>query len=104
MRELYRLMKETRASVLPRATAPAIILHSILDDLASVKNALFVQDHIASGDVQTVLLHNSYHKIPIDNERERAAGEIIRFFRERSEYNPGLSSSEPRAETRAAPR
>ncbi len=84
MRELYRLMNVTRNIILPRVTAPALILHSLEDDLASVENALFVRDNIGSGDVRTVLFADSYHMIPIDNEREKAAGAIARFFTEHS--------------------
>ncbi len=95
MRELYRLMTITRGEILPRANAPTIILHSVEDDLASVENALYVQDHIASKDVRTVLFDDSYHMIPIDNEREKAAGEIIRFFRKRSESSAGKRNHGP---------
>lgn len=88
MRELYRLMSITKRSVLSRTAAPALILHSIEDDLASVENALYVQDHIASEDVRMVLLDDCYHMIPIDNQRERAAREIAAFFQERAARVP----------------
>ncbi len=94
MRELYRLMDTTRKRVLSRATAPTLILHSLDDDLASVENALYVRDHIASRDVRTVLFDDSYHMIPIDNERAKAAHEIARFFCERSAAKTGLRHPE----------
>ncbi len=89
MRELYRLMNITKKKIISKAAAPALIVHSREDDLASAENALYVQDHIGSSDVRTVLLDDSYHMVPIDNQREKAAGEIVGFFRERCAGKPG---------------
>ncbi len=82
MRELYRLINVMKKKVISKVTTPTLIVHSKEDDLATAKNALFVQKHVRSDDVRVVLLDNCYHMIPIDNEREKAANEIIRFFRE----------------------
>jgi carboxylesterase len=30
--------------------------------------------------IETVLLHNSYHMITVDNDREQVATDTIRFF------------------------
>ncbi len=81
MRELYRLICVMKEKVIAEVTAPTLIVHSKEDDLASAKNALYVQKHIKSKDVRMLLLDDCYHMIPIDNQRSVAADEIIRFFK-----------------------
>src|SRR5574337_201282 len=44
MRELYRLINVVKKNIIPRAKTPTLIVHSREDDLASAKNALYVQD------------------------------------------------------------
>jgi carboxylesterase len=63
-----------------RITAPAIIIHAEEDEVASPRSARFIAQHIGSKVVETVMLHNSYHMITVDNEREQVAAETIRFF------------------------
>ena len=65
---------------LPRVTAPAILIHAVEDDVSSPRSARFVAEHIGSTRVESVLLHNSYHMITIDNDREQVATDTIRFF------------------------
>lgn len=84
MRELYRLIGFTKRKVLERVATPALIVHSREDDLASAENAVFVQEHIRSGDVRMLLLDDSYHMVPIDNQRDIAAGAIVDFFKTRA--------------------
>ncbi len=84
MRELYRLIGVMKKKVIARVTAPTLIVHSKEDDLASAKNALYVQKHIKSKDVHMLLLDDCYHMVPIDNQRSVAADEIIHFFKDRA--------------------
>lgn len=65
---------------LPRVTAPAIIIHALDDDVASPRNARYVAAHLGSSNIESVMLHNSYHMITVDNDRELVASETIRFF------------------------
>lgn len=81
MYELLKLIRNVKR-VISRITTPTLILHSIEDDVASVKNAHYIEKHIGSKNVRKVLLNDSYHMIPIDNQRELAAEETIRFFKE----------------------
>jgi carboxylesterase len=69
---------------LPTVTAPALVVHAREDDVASVKSARFVVENIGSDDVDFVLLHDSYHIVTLDNEKDLVASETIRFFRERT--------------------
>ncbi len=84
MRELYRLIVVMKRQVIARVTAPALIVHSREDDLASAKNALYVQRHIKSKDVRMMLLDDCYHMVPIDNQRSMAAAGVVDFFKGRA--------------------
>jgi carboxylesterase len=79
IQEAERMIKSVKQSM-PRVTAPAIIIHAQEDDVASPRNARYVAEHIGSTRVACVMLHNSYHMITIDNDREQVASETIRFF------------------------
>jgi len=68
--------------------APALVVHAIDDDTASVKSADFVVDHIGSRDVRKVILNDSYHIVTMDNERELVARETRDFFREQIGSEP----------------
>lgn len=83
MHEMFKLIRITKG-VIPKVKAPALILHSLDDDVASVKNAHYVEKHIGSQRVRKVLLNDTYHMIPLDNQKERAAEEMIEFFKENS--------------------
>lgn len=79
IQEAERMIKSVKAS-LHKITAPAIIIHAEEDDVASPRNARYVAEHIGSKKIESVMLHNSYHMITVDNDRERVASETIRFF------------------------
>lgn len=81
MCEYLKLVKIVK-KILPEITTPTLIIHSIEDDMASIKNVDYIEKYIGAKTVRKVLLHNSYHMIPMDNDRELATEEIIRFFRE----------------------
>jgi carboxylesterase len=80
MYELYKLIGAVK-KILPAVKTPSLILHSCEDDLAGIKNALYVQKHIGSDIVRLTLLDNCYHMLPIDNQRDVVAGETADFFR-----------------------
>jgi len=79
IQEAERLIASVKKS-LPRVTAPAIIIHAEEDDIASPRNARYIAANIGSGTVESIMLHNSYHMITVDNDREQVAGDTIRFF------------------------
>jgi len=78
-KKLIRQVKKT----MPTVTAPALVVHAIEDDVASVRSAEFVLDNIGSDDVDFVLLRDSYHMVTLDNEKDRVAAETACFFRDR---------------------
>lgn len=77
--EAELLIKSVKKS-LRRVTAPALIIHAVEDDVSTPRSARFVARNIASRNVETLWLHDSYHMLTIDNERERVAAATIRFF------------------------
>jgi carboxylesterase len=79
IQEAERMIKSVKAS-LHKITAPAIIIHAEEDDVASPRNARYVAAHLGSERIESVMLHNSYHMITVDNDRELVASETIRFF------------------------
>lgn len=79
IQEAERMIKSVKTT-LHKVTAPAIIIHAQEDDVASLRNARYVAEHIGSKQIESIVLHNSYHMITVDNDRERVASETIRFF------------------------
>ncbi len=79
IQEAERMISSVKKSM-HRITAPAIIIHAEEDEIASPRNVRFVSEHIGSKVVKIVMLHNSYHMITVDNDREQVACETIDFF------------------------
>lgn len=77
--EAELLIKSVK-SRLRQVKAPALVIHAMEDDVSSTRSADFVSDHIGSDKLVKIVLHDSYHMITLDNERERVADEAIRFF------------------------
>ena len=83
---------------LGKVRQPALIVHPREDDMASLKNAHYLQAHLG-GLVDTLVLDDSYHMVTLDQQRhivaERAAsfvnGRRARFVarREMRERRPG---------------
>jgi carboxylesterase len=74
------LLIKTVKRNLHKVTTPALIIHAVEDDVSTPRSADFVATHIGSDKVHKILLHNSYHMITLDNERELVADETIKFF------------------------
>ena len=79
IQEAERMIASVKQSM-HRITAPTIIIHAEEDEIASPRNVRFVSEHIGSKEVKVVMLHNSYHMITVDNDREQVARETIDFF------------------------
>lgn len=77
--EAELLIKSVKKS-LRRVTAPALIIHAVEDDISTPRSSRFVAANIGSRIVESILLHDSYHMLTIDNEREQVAADTIRFF------------------------
>jgi carboxylesterase len=80
MYEQLKLVKVVRKEM-NKITSPTQIIHSIEDDVASLRNVDYIEKHISSKHIDKVLLDNCYHMIPFDNQRELAADQMIGFFK-----------------------
>ena len=60
--------------------APILVIHAQEDDMTSPKNARYIYDNIGSARKFLVLLDNSYHMITIDQDKDRVAEEVVKFF------------------------
>jgi carboxylesterase len=82
MDQNFRLINKVKQH-LPQIKTPLLLLHAREDDTASIKNAEYVEKHVASTSIRKVVLENSYHMITIDNDRALVAQENIVFFSEK---------------------
>jgi len=78
--ELRRLVRVVIGE-LPRIATPILILHPAQDDVASPRNAEFIARHLA-GPVEKVFLHDCYHMITVDRERDRVVALSAQHFRQ----------------------
>jgi carboxylesterase len=81
-RSLHELLKLIRAvkGRLAAIDRPSLILQAREDDVSSPRNARYLRQHLR-GPVELHLLHDSYHMITVDRERERVAELSIDFMR-----------------------
>jgi carboxylesterase len=65
---------------LPGIAAPALVVMGARDHTVTVRGARRLARRIGSGPAELVLLRRSWHLVGIDVERERCAGEAVRFL------------------------
>jgi carboxylesterase len=63
---------------LGKVTQPALIVHPRDDDMASLKNAQYLQTHLG-GLVDTLVLDDSYHMVTLDQQRHVVAERTATF-------------------------
>lgn len=90
LNEFLQLSRNVR-SQLHLIHAPCLLLHAADDDLSHRRNAELVRDGV-SGPVELVLLHNSYHMITIDNDRQELFDRSIAFA---NRYDKACGHSAP---------
>jgi len=79
--QAHKLIRHVKR-VIPIVSVPTLVMHAREDDVASLKSAEFVLEHIGSSEVRFTLLHDSYHMVTMDNEKRAVAEQTIQFFRE----------------------
>ncbi len=65
---------------LGKVRQPALIVHPRDDDMASLKNAQYLQANLG-GLVDTLILDDSYHIVTLDQQRHIVAERTLRFVR-----------------------
>jgi carboxylesterase len=58
---------------------PTLVVHSLEDDMASVKNAHFVTDRISSERIETFFVDDSYHVLTLDKRKDDIAKRVAAF-------------------------
>ena len=77
--QAHRLIKQVKKN-LHQVSCPTLIMHAEEDDVATPKSADLVDARISSAIKKKIILHDSYHIITLDNEKERVASETVQFF------------------------
>jgi carboxylesterase len=80
IREIYGLMAITR-DLLPRVTAPALVLVSPEDHVVPAANSDVIMQSIKSAKRELLLLQNSYHVATIDYDKDLINESVRRFFK-----------------------
>ncbi|MBS1189256.1 MAG: alpha/beta hydrolase [Rhodocyclaceae bacterium] len=73
-----RLVRAAKAC-LRRVHRPTLVVHSVEDDMASIKNAHFVTQRIGSQQVETYFVDDSYHVLTLDKRRDEIADRVAAF-------------------------
>ena len=81
--ESKRLIKAAQ-KCLPNVVSPTLIVHSTEDDMASLKNAYYVQEHIAAKHVETFFVDDTYHVLTLDKRKDDIAKRVAEFCRQLS--------------------
>ena len=73
-------LSATVRSLLPRVTAPLLIIHSTRDRLIVPGSAQYTYDHVCSEDKTLITLNNSGHTITVDSEWQTVAEHTHQFI------------------------
>jgi carboxylesterase len=74
--QLRRFVRKT----LPHSQMPsALMIHAREDEVASLRNVRWLQEHWQGSTLSFIELGNSYHMITIDNDRQQVCEEILSF-------------------------
>lgn len=85
---IYELLKLSRfvrsKKLLEQVVAPILFIHSEEDDLTSPKSSKVVFNNISSEDKELIILHDSYHMVLYDNEKEFVFETVGKFLNSHS--------------------
>ena len=83
IRETFGLIRAVRRG-LGRVTAPLLIVHATEDDMATLQNARFLASRVASADVDTFYVDDTYHVLTLDRRKDDVAHRVTEFFLDRA--------------------
>ncbi len=78
-REVFRLQRLVRRE-LARITMPLFVAHSLQDHTIPVHNVDYLLQQVKSKHVEKMLVHDSYHVLTVDRDRERIFVRILEFI------------------------
>ncbi len=76
--ESVRLMSAAKRCM-KNILSPTLIVHSTEDDMASLKNAYFIQENIAAEIVETYFVDDTYHVVTLDKRKDDIAKRVAKF-------------------------
>ena len=76
--ELSRLSADVTANI-KKVTQPALLFASIEDHLVDPVNSQWIADNIASDDVSSIVLENSYHVATLDHDDDAIFNASLKF-------------------------
>jgi carboxylesterase len=79
IRETFRLIKAVKRD-LARIVAPLLIVHATEDDMASLENARFLAAGVASSEVETYFVDDTYHVLTLDRRKDDVSARVAAFF------------------------
>ncbi len=77
LRELWRLTDALKPE-LSKVGQPALVIQAREDDIASIRNAQYLQQHLG-GLVETLILDDSYHLVTVDQQRHIVNDRVVSF-------------------------
>lgn len=77
--ELLKLNKYTMKNS-KKVNTPALIIHSVEDNLTSVKSSEFVYKNISSEIKEFIKIDDCYHVVTLDNKKDEVSKAAIEFF------------------------
>jgi carboxylesterase len=77
LRELWRLTDALKPE-LPKVRQRALVVQARDDDVASLRNAQYLQRHLG-GLVETLILDDSYHLVTVDQQRHIVNDRVVSF-------------------------
>ncbi len=78
IRESKRLIRAAK-QCLRSVQRPTLVVHSVEDDMASIKNAHFVTSRIGSSRIETFFVNDSYHVLTLDKRKDDIAARVVAF-------------------------
>ena len=85
---IYELLKLSRyvrnKKLMEKVVSPILFIHSEEDDLTSPKSSKDVYNNISSEDKELIILHDSYHMVLYDNEKEFVFEKVGNFLNSHS--------------------
>ncbi len=78
--ELVNLLEEVKL-ILPRITAPILIMHGEGDHTAQPASADFIEKNISSTFAKKIIVPNCGHLLPLTESRDFVFEEVLKFLR-----------------------
>lgn len=76
----HRRLSKAARSLVPYVRQPSLIVHPLEDDYAGMSNATWLRQSLA-GDVDMVVLDDSYHIVTVDRQRHIVVEAVDRFVK-----------------------